>query len=63
MVATGAHTLQRSKTIEKRINPTTQIFLGQESADIFNDFIVTFDCAYVCFRYSFVGFERMVVGI
>ena len=26
MVATGAHTLQRSKTIEKRINPTTQIY-------------------------------------
>jgi hypothetical protein len=27
------------------------------------DFIVTFDCAYVYFRYLFVGFERMVVGI
>ena len=27
------------------------------------DFIVTFDCAYVYFRYLFEGFERMVVGI
>ena len=27
------------------------------------DFIVTFDCAYVYFRYLFLGFERMVVGI
>ena len=27
------------------------------------DSIVTFDCAYVYFRYLFVGFESKVVGI